>query len=165
MEWKIIEQTNGLYEISNTGVVRKIKTGKIIKSKINEKGYLRVLIMIKYKKYIFRVHRLVAQAFVPNINNLPQVNHINGIKTDNRVENLEWVSNEENYQHAIEHGLIQKNRIRCALLYKGQIIRQYDSVLQAQKDTKGKFGGVNYYLNKGERKYRSELKDYEWVYI
>lgn len=165
MKWKTIEQTNGLYEVSDTGVVRKIKTGNTLKPKKNYKGYLRVMIMINYKKYIFRVHRLVAQAFVPNPLNKPQVNHINGIKTDNRVENLEWVSNEENHKHAIENGLVQKNRIKCALLYKGKEIMRFDSILQAKRETQGKYGDPFYCLSKSYKNNIKRLKDYRWVKI
>ncbi len=61
--------------------------------------------MCKYKKY--SVHRLIAQAFIPNPNNLPKVNHKDGNKLNNRVSNLEWVTNKENYDHARAHGLIK----------------------------------------------------------
>ena len=67
--------------------------------------YLYVSISVNNKSYRRRVHRLVAETFIPNPNNYNVVNHINGIKTDNRVKNLEWVTNKENIRHAIENGL------------------------------------------------------------
>ena len=69
--------------------------------------YLQVVLYDENKKgKTFKVHKLVAQAFIPNVDNKPQINHINGIKTDNRAENLEWVSDVENKRHAINNGLV-----------------------------------------------------------
>lgn len=90
------------YIITEDGKVIAKRNGKALKGQPNDKGYLRIAIG---KKRMF-IHRLVAEKYVPNPENKPQVNHINGIKTDNRACNLEWVTNQENRDHARKNGLI-----------------------------------------------------------
>lgn len=98
--WKPIPDAAG-YEVSNLGNVRNAnKITHLVLSILN--GYYKVNLG-KYGTYL--VHRLVAQTFIPNSENKPQVNHINGNKRDNRVENLEWVTASENAQHALRTGL------------------------------------------------------------
>lgn len=91
----------GNYEVSNLGNVRSIKTNRVLKLR-NNKGYLQVNIFNDDGPKTFRIHRLVAEAFIPNTNNSPIVNHISGNKKDNRVENLEWCTPKENTNHAFK---------------------------------------------------------------
>lgn len=102
--WKIVPNTNGYYEASNLGNIRSIsrsvynymKNGRILKAYKKENGYLQV----SRKNLIHRyVHRVIAETFIPNPDNKPCVNHKNLIKTDNRPENLEWVTYSENQLH------------------------------------------------------------------
>lgn len=83
----------------------RIVPEKILKTNMIRKGYLQVKLCNQAEKSLL-VHRLVAEAFIPNVENKEQINHINGIKTDNRIENLEWVTGKDNIQHAMKTGLI-----------------------------------------------------------
>ena len=108
-EWKPIyikgEKTK--YKISNLGNIRnsKKKKKKILKTILDRYGYEQVCLFHNKKRYVLTVHRLVALAFIENPDNLPHVNHIDGIKKHNSVENLEWVTVSENISHAYKNGL------------------------------------------------------------
>lgn len=110
--WKDIEGFPG-YQVSNIGRVRSFwnnahvitKEHHILTGAKDKDGYIRVHLHKNLKNENGIVHRLVAKAFIPNPNDKPQVNHINGIKDDNRVENLEWCTTNENRQHAYDTGL------------------------------------------------------------
>jgi len=158
--WKPVTGYEGLYEISSHGKVKRLekqtKFGdnskklttleeKILKSNINTRGYRQIGIYKKIegerKVKMARVHRLVAQAFIgENPIDKPQVNHINGIKTDNYYKNLEWCSNEENRKHAIENGLFHKNTRKTSVhqmdLKSKKIINTFPSLKEAQEKTK-----------------------------
>jgi len=97
----------GMYQVSNLGNIKSFKCGKIkmLKKSFNSGGYLNVTFHKNKFSTVFFVHRLVAELFIPNPENKSQVNHINGIKTDNRAENLEWNSQSENIIHANSTGL------------------------------------------------------------
>lgn len=99
--WKDIPNYEGIYKVSNIGRVKSVlwfdpknkryyKRDKILKPHKTNKGYIEVSLSNKYQKKICKVHRLVAETFIPNPNNLPQVNHIDENKSNNNMNNLEW---------------------------------------------------------------------------
>jgi hypothetical protein len=104
--WKSIEEFEGLYEISNYGRIKSFqknkRSGYILKV-INSSGWYLSTSLIKDKiRKTYRIHRLVAKAFISNPDNKSQVNHKDGNKQNNNVQNLEWVTPSENIQHAIK---------------------------------------------------------------
>ena len=116
--WKPIEGTDGRYEVSNTGMVRSKGTHvnkgiHELKAKTNKYGYKEVTLYLDGKKKSKTIHRLVAITYIPNPENAPQVNHIDGDKTNNDVTNLEWCTSSDNIKHAFRTGLKEANRRRA----------------------------------------------------
>lgn len=108
--WKDIIEYENFYLVSNLGRIKSLRTTAIKKNSFNKKRY-NIVSLSKFGEQKTKiVHRLVAQAFIPNPNNLPQVNHKDGNKQNNRVDNLEWVTNRENRDHAIKNGLVANTR-------------------------------------------------------
>lgn len=99
-EWRDIQNHEGLYQVSNDGEVKSIRKNKVLRPGLRN-GYLAVNLRGPDGLKFVAVHRLVGFAFVPNPDNNPQINHKNGIKTDNRVENIEWCTRSQNIQHSI----------------------------------------------------------------
>lgn len=105
-EWRAMQGTGGALEVSNTGRIKSnLRDGRILKQQLDSKGYHRVRVTLERKRMSFKVHREVAKAFIPNPDNLPQVNHKDGNKDNNCLENLEWISNTDNAHHAMDTGL------------------------------------------------------------
>ncbi len=121
-EWKPVPNFEESYEVSNTGRVRSFDRvrpllsrsgnmtekkfrGRVLYQNKNNKGYVMVYLCLYAKRKSCTVHRLVAQAFIPNPDNLPEVNHKDGDKDNNSVENLEWSTVADNRRHAFTAGL------------------------------------------------------------
>ena len=107
--WKDINGYDGLYQVSDCGNVRNVKTGKNKKAGITPYGYKRVVLYANGKRKWFQVHRLVADAFIPNEDGKREVNHIDGNKLNNNAANLEWATSSENHLHAYSNGLKHAN--------------------------------------------------------
>ena len=138
--WKMIPGYEGLYMVSDLGRVKSIRFEKerILKTDMSS-GYLRV--MLGRRNGHFLVHRLVAEAFIPNPDNLPCVNHINEVKTDNRVENLEWCTKKYNTNYGKGRERMvekQRNRKDCSKVIlqfslNGEFIKEWPSGKEIQR--------------------------------
>ena len=115
IEWRSVIGYEGYYDVSNFGDVRSVsrtvsrdttgdywKVGAILKASVTPKGYLRIQLTKDCSSRSYMVHRLVAEVFIENKENKPEVNHVDGNKKNNHVVNLEWVTSSENLQHAYE---------------------------------------------------------------
>lgn len=152
-EWKFIKGYEGLYEISSLGNVMSLNSNNSNQSKLLvggfSNGYRQVGLNGINKTKRVKVHRLVAIAFIPNTEKKPFINHKNGIKTDNRVENLEWCTSKENYIHAYKNGLyspkkgneshLSKNKIRQKAVINTLTKERFVCVLDASM-----FIGISY---------------------
>lgn len=172
--FKDIEHYEGLYQISNFGRVYNVKRGKFLKPiKINT-SYLLVGLSKdgKVKKYL--LHRLVATAFLENKLQLPQVNHINEVKTDNRLENLEWCDNKYNntYGTKIQRMLQNSNfkatreksgkpkKVVLQFTRQGEFVAEYSSIKEAEKQT----GISNAHISECCNNKRNHAGNYLWRY-
>ena len=105
--WKDIEDYKGLYQVSSWGRVKNSRTDMVLKFG-KSLGYLQVGLYKNGNCRKYLIHRLVAQAFIPNPHNKPQVNHIDEDKENNRVDNLEWVTSKENINHGTRNLRVSK---------------------------------------------------------
>lgn len=147
-QWKDIDGFDGKYQISNLGNVRsfsKWKNGGLLKKGKTTTGYYVVNLVVDGRRKIVKkvIHRLVATHFLENPNNYSEVNHKDGNKLNNNVDNLEWVSRSGNMRHAYEHGLIPRRfgKLRSnakTVIQKnknGDIVKIWGSVADIHRET------------------------------
>lgn len=181
-EWKDVVGYEGYYQVSNYGRVKSIQrsvwngkgyfinNGKILKQAKNKKGYPIVYLSKNAKQKTITVHRLVALAFIPNSFKKPQVNHIDGNKENNYVENLEWCTNQENQEHAVKHGLNDHSLYQSGKKPKpvyqidiktNEVIAMYDSIAKATESI-----GFKSKSNIGAccRGLKKSVGGYKWMY-
>lgn len=129
------------YEVMRKNGRVLIVKGKKLSPGYDKYGYLKYVFSYKGNRKTIPAHRLVAMAYIPNPENKPTVNHINGIKDDNRVENLEWATHKEQKEHAIKNHLCNKNiqalnnankKRSIAVVFNGTF---YSSLNKAKKET------------------------------
>lgn len=162
--WKDIDGYNGLYQVSNLGRVKslekkclsrngkyRVNKEKILKLYTNSKdGYIRVGLWKNNKHHSFTLHKIVAQTFIDNYDNKPCIDHINGDRTDNRVENLRWVTHKENNnnpitkkRHSTNHpkvflGILGKNNPSSIPVLQftkdGELVKKWDCIRDIQRE-------------------------------
>jgi len=166
--WKDVKGYEGLYQVSNIGRVKRLRftnrytdreQERIKVLKLCKKGYLRVALFKNGKGKHVEVQRLVAIAFIPNPDNKPEVNHIDGNKKNNKVENLEWVTISENAIHSAR--ALQKN-VRRVNQYdlQDRYLATYSSITIASEITGVKQSSISNVLAKR----RNKAGGYKWKY-
>lgn len=150
--WKDIKGYEGIYQVSNMGKIKSVERymlnrwgngfkrwrEKIKKQTLSKNGYYTVILSTNgnYKTYF--THRLVAEAFIPNPENKPCIDHINTDRTDNRVENLRWVTHKENQNNPLTKIKMKRNKSKAKpiiqLTKTNELVRKWESASQVQRD-------------------------------
>lgn len=152
------------YYITTDGDIISKKTGRKMTPIITSKGYQKVFLInasgIRKERF---VHRLVAECFIPHTDERKdQVNHINGVKSDNRVSNLEWVTNTENMSHVVKNDYMRVRKVFVRQMdLNGNFIAIYNSISEASKLT----GADESTISKCCRGKRNSAKGYKWAFV
>lgn len=192
--WKDIKGWEGLYQISNKGRVKsltkvtkfgnrlKVNKEMILKPTIGKRGYYTVNFFDGDRSKTATLHRLIAEAFIPNPENKPCIDHINTIKTDNRIENLRWVTNKENCNNPLtlkhqrdatskkwERGCYDnRNNIHYRKVQQfdmsGNLIETYDSIIEASEATGVDRSSISAVCN-GRNPNRHTAGGYIWKHL
>lgn len=150
------------YSVSEDGLVKKDTKNNYILSQSSQQDYKFVTLRIEGKQKRMRVHRLVAETFIPNPENKPFVNHIDGNRSNNNIKNLEWVTPSENTQHAVATGLMNNGRKRAVIQYnlQGEKMLTFESASEAARQT----GSSQSKITMCCRRQRETANDYQWRY-
>ena len=153
-EWKDIKDFECLYMVSNYGRIKGIKRNNILREGYNQKGYSQVCLTKYNKKKTYKVHRLVAQAFIPNPSNLPEVNHKDKNKKNNNKSNLEWCTCDYNINYSLSKKVAQYDE-------QDRFIKAWESISNIVKEN-------NYSSTFISRCCKNKCKTaygYKWKYI
>ena len=164
--WKEISEFPN-FEISINADIRNIRTKKLRKISIGKRGYPVCSFCKKGKLYLRTLHTLFAKAFIPNPNNLPQINHIDGNKNNCSIENLEWCTAKQNNIHARNTGLHKSDGDKAVLQYdlEGNLIKEFKSASEASRILKISRSNIcnvcNHRKNQKGYEYKT-YKNYIW---
>lgn len=149
MEHWIQNKESPDYEISNKGRVRNIKTGRVLKTNVNSRGYMQVCLRNNNTQITRKIHRLVADTFFDGDHQGLDVNHIDGDKLNNHISNLELCTRKENIDHAIRNGLKEiPTKVKVRVIETGKV---YDSLSACSKDICGDRTQIRRCLNGKEK--------------
>lgn len=129
-EWRPIDGYENLYAVSSKGRVMNLKKNKMIKPWVSNYGYVLVNLRKNGKQKKYLIHKLVAEAFIPNPYNLPQINHIDECKSNNNVTNLEWCTPSQNQRHSIYQRSCKINQYTL----DGEFIKQWESSHEIERN-------------------------------
>ena len=162
--FKDIKNYEGLYQVSNLGRVYSIRNNKILKPKLNRCGYLSVNLKYKGSHVTKSIHRLVAQTFIENPYNFPQVNHKDEDKTNNCVDNLEWCTAKYNHNYGTNKERAAQHFRKPVLMFdlNNNFIKEFNSVTEAGSYVNGNSGNIaRCCLN---REHYNSAYGYKWKY-
>lgn len=163
-KWKNIKEASN-YEVSNLGNVRNKTTLKILKGRLSKSGYLQVSLKIdKINKFSNRyIHRLVAQYWIENPENKKEVNHKDGNKINNNIDNLEWVTSSENQKHRHSIGITKTSNKKIGKFsLDGKLIAKYNSIQEAADKENN---GIRVSIDNVVHGRRYTLKGYVWKFL